>query len=326
VDDAIPRFLNHLKIERDVSPHTIRSYGIDLRQFQVFVAATVGECAPTEIDADMIRAFLAGLRTKGVKASSIARKLATLRSLFHYLGREGIVSISPAAAVSSPKQEKRLPRFLTQEEACRLVEHPSASPARFGLRDRAILETLYSTGIRVSELAALSIEDGLLPDGLIKVLGKGRKERVVPIGRHATEAITAYLESLPSRSESNADSSPPVDRSTQRLSTGSLQVERKVRTPLFRNRFGTRLSVRSVERVVEKWSRQLANVPSISPHALRHSFATHLLDAGADLRSIQELLGHERLSTTQRYTHVATQRLMEAYDNAHPRAKMSKSS
>ena len=254
------------------------------------------------------RAFLAGLRTKGVKASSIARKLATLRSLFHYLGREGVVPISPAAAVSSPKQEKRLPRFLTQEEACRLVEHPSASPARFGLRDRAILETLYSTGIRVSELAALSVEDGLLPDGLIKVLGKGRKERVVPIGTHATEAITAYLESLPSHPESHADQ------------------DSKVRTPLFRNRFGKRLSVRSVERVVEKWSRQLADVPSISPHALRHSFATHLLDGGADLRSIQELLGHARLSTTQRYTHIATQRLMEAYDSAHPRAKKSKSS
>ena len=308
MDDAIQRFLNHLIVERDVSPHTIRNYGIDLRQFQVFVAATVGECAPTGIDAAMIRAFLAGLRTKGVKASSIARKLATLRSLFHYLGREGLVPTSPAAAVSSPKQEKRLPRFLTQEEACRLVEHPSASPARFGLRDRAILETLYSTGIRVSELAALSVEDGLLPDGLIKVLGKGRKERVVPIGTHATEAITAYLESLPSRTELNTD------------------PDHKVRTPLFRNRFGKRLSVRSVERVVEKWSRNLANVPSISPHALRHSFATHLLDGGADLRSIQELLGHERLSTTQRYTHVATQRLMEAYDSAHPRAKKAKSS
>ena len=306
MDNAVQRFLNHLKVERDVSPHTLRNYGIDLRQFQTFVASTVGVCAPTGIDADMIRAFLAGLRRRGVKASSIARKLATLRSLFHYLGREGIVQISPAAAVSSPKQEKRLPRFLTQEEACRLVEHPSEAPARFGLRDRAILETLYSTGIRVSEMAALSVEDGLLPDGLIKVLGKGRKERVVPIGRHATEAIAAYLESLPSSTELNADPDP------------------NARTPLFRNRFGKRLSVRSLERVVEKWSRSLANVPSISPHALRHSFATHLLDGGADLRSIQELLGHERLSTTQRYTHVATQRLMEAYDSAHPRAKISK--
>lgn len=308
MDDAIQRFLNHLKVERDVSPHTLRNYGIDLRQFQAFVAEMVGVCTPTGVDAAMIRAFLAGLRTKGVKASSIARKLATLRSLFRYLGREGIVPISPAAAVSAPKQEKRLPRFLTQEEACRLVEHPSAAPARFGLRDRAILETLYSTGIRVSELAALSVEDGLLPDGLIKVLGKGRKERVVPIGTHATEAITAYLASLPSRTELNADPDP------------------KVRTPVFRNRFGKRLSVRSVERVVEKWSRQLANVPAISPHALRHSFATHLLDGGADLRSIQELLGHARLSTTQRYTHIATQRVMEAYDSAHPRAKKSKSS
>ena len=308
MDNAIPRFLNHLKVERDVSPHTIRNYGIDLRQFQAFVAATIGECSPTGIDAAMIRTFLAGLRTKGVKASSIARKLATLRSLFYYLGREGVVQVNPAASVSSPKQAKRLPRFLTQEEACRLVEQPSALPARFGLRDRAILETLYSTGIRVSELAALSIEDGLLPDGLIKVLGKGRKERVVPIGLHATEAIIAYLESLPPRPKSTAQSSPHV------------------RTPLFRNRFGKRLSVRSVERVVEKWSRQLADIPSISPHALRHSFATHLLDGGADLRSIQELLGHERLSTTQRYTHVATQRLMEAYDSAHPRAKKSKSS
>jgi integrase/recombinase XerC len=230
-----------------------------------------------------------------------------LRSLFHYLGREGVVPISPAAAVSSPKQEKRLPRFLTQEQACKLVEHPSATPSRFGLRDRAILETLYSTGIRVSELAALSIEDGLLPGGLIKVLGKGHKERVVPIGTHATEAITAYLESLPVRAELRVDPDP------------------KSRTPLFRNRFGNRLSVRSIERVVEKWSRHLADVPSISPHALRHSFATHLLDGGADLRSIQELLGHERLSTTQRYTHVATQRLMEAYDSAHPRAKKPKS-
>ena len=306
MDDAIQRFLKHLQIERGVSPHTIRNYGIDLRQFHRFVFTTVGECAPTTIDAGMIRAFLAGMRTRGAKASSIARKLASLRSLFRYLGREGVVPTNPAAVVSSPKQGKRLPRFLTQEEACRLVEHPADAQSRFSLRDRAILETLYSTGIRVSELAALSVEDGLLPGGLIKVLGKGRKERVVPIGKHATEAITAYLESLPVRADFAADPDPTV------------------RTPLFRNRFGTRLSVRSVERVVEKWSRHLPDIPSISPHALRHSFATHLLDGGADLRSIQELLGHERLSTTQRYTHVATQRLMEAYDNAHPRAKKAK--
>ncbi len=308
MDDAISRFLNYLRVERNGSPHTVRNYGIDLRQFQVFVTTTVGECGPTEIDAAMIRAFLATLRFKGAKASSIARKLATLRSLFHYLGREGIVQASPAAEVASPKQEKHLPRFLSQEEACRLVEHPLGSSERFGLRDRAILETLYSTGVRVSELVALSVEDGLLHDGLIKVFGKGRKERMVPIGLHAMKAITAYLESLPPRQEPN-EVSPS-----------------HVRTPLFRNRFGKRLSVRSVERVVEKWSRQLSNIPSISPHALRHSFATHLLDGGADLRSIQELLGHERLSTTQRYTHVSTQKLMEVYDSAHSRAKKSKSS
>ncbi len=306
MDDAIQRFLTHLSVERGVSPHTLRNYGIDLKQFQGFLATTVGECMPTAVDASMIRAFLAGHRTKGIKAASIARKLATLRSLFHYLGREGFVPTNPAATVSSPKLEKRLPKFLTQEEACRLVEQPAAETSRFGLRDRAILETLYSTGIRVSELAGLSIEDGLLPGGLIKVLGKGQKERVVPIGTPASEAIAAYIESLPSTTM--MDDAPDPKR----------------RTPLFRNRFGNRLSVRSIERVVEKWSSHIASIPSISPHALRHSFATHLLDGGADLRSIQELLGHERLSTTQRYTHVATQRLMEAYDRSHPRAKMAK--
>ena len=307
MDDAIQHFLTHLRVERAVSPHTIRNYGIDLRQFQAFVSGTVGECAPTSVDAAMIRTFLARLRTGGIKASSMARKLATLRSFFHYLGREGIVPTSPAAAVAAPKQGRRLPTFLTQEEACRLVEHPSTFPTRFSLRDRAILETLYSTGVRVSELAALSVEESFLPNGLIKVMGKGRKERVVPIGKHATDAIAAYLDSLPASPGSTAEAETPPGR-----------------TPLFRNRFGKRLSVRSIERVVERWSRHLPNVPSISPHALRHSCATHLLDGGVDLRSIQALLGHESLSTTQRYTHVATQRLMEVYDRAHPRAKLPK--
>lgn len=306
MDQAIQRFLDHLKIERGASQYTIRNYGADLRQFHDFLSSTVVDCTPVMVDTATIRSFLAGMRTKGIKATSIARKLSSLRSLFDYLGREGDVSSNPATSIVTPKREKHLPKFLTQEEACQLVEGPSKLPGRFSLRDRAILETLYSTGIRVSELASLSVEDGLLPDGLIKVLGKGNKERLVPIGKHATAAIAMYLESL----------------------EGAQKVESKAdfttRTPLFRNRFGNRLSVRSVERIVEKWSRQLPNIPSISPHALRHSFATHLLDGGADLRSIQELLGHERLSTTQRYTHIATQRLMETYDSAHPRAKKIK--
>jgi integrase/recombinase XerC len=257
------------------------------------------------VDAFAVRGFLASRAGQGDTKTTRGRKLATLRSFFKYLAREGIVSRSPAAAVPVPKKDHTLPRVLTADDAKRLMEDqgeqtPAGDVGRprrtrpRSERDQAILETLYSTGARVAELAGLNLEDVDLNEGIATVLGKGRKERIVALGRPAVAALQAYLGALPSLP------SPA--------------------TPLFRNNRGGRLTPRSVERIVGKYSRSIPNFPTISPHALRHSFATHLLEGGADLRVIQELLGHASLSTTQRYTHVAVERLMEAYDQAHPRA------
>ena len=293
MDAAVRSFLTYLQVERGASPHTLRNYEGDLRQFLAFLrTAHKGSLpAPTAVDAYAVRSFLAARAGRGDANSSLGRKLAAIRSLFKYLAREEVVPHSPAAAVVTPKKEHKLPRVLTADDAKRLMDDPGSNEPR-SLRDQALLEVLYSAGVRVAELVGLNVEDVDLDTGTATVLGKGRKERVVLLGMKAVEAVRVYL-----RKEGGAG-----------------------KTPLFRNRRGGRLTARSVERIVAKECQALENFPTITPHTLRHSFATHLLDGGADLRAIQELLGHASLSTTQRYTHVALDRLMEAYDKAHPRA------
>lgn len=302
----IAQFLEHLRVQRNASEHTLRNYASDLEQFYGFWVSSESaedrenpEIAVGKIDHLTIRAYLSLLHREH-KKSSMARKLAALRSFFRYLVGEGYLLQNPAEMVATPKQEKLLPNVLAVDEIFTLMGSPEAKTT-WGMRDAAILETLYSSGLRVSELVGLSDGDVDFSKGVVRVMGKGRKERIVPIGRKALSALTAYL---PKRNDELAR------RGIQRA-----------RQPLFINTQGGRLTTRSVARFLQKYILKSALVRRVSPHSLRHSFATHLLDAGADLRSIQEMLGHVSLSTTQRYTHVSTAKLMEVYDKAHPRAK-----
>jgi len=302
----IERFLEYLRVERNASAHTLRSYSADLEQFRNFLLSSElhvdkkkGDVAVEKIDHLAIRAYLSHLY-RGHKKSSLARKLAAQRSFFKYLVEEGLLAQSPAEIVATPKQEKPLPTFLPVDEVFSLMETPDQSTT-WGIRDRAILETLYSCGIRVSELVGLTDGDIDFTLGILKVFGKGRKERIVPIGEKALAAMRGYL--------------PQRDRIIAGLPPSGSKA------PIFINHRGGRLTSRSVARILQKHILKCGLLRKVSPHALRHSFATHLLDAGADLRAIQELLGHVSLSTTQRYTHVSVDKLMEVYDRAHPRAK-----
>jgi integrase/recombinase XerC len=293
-DAAVEQFLRYLAVERAASAHTLRSYRTDLADCAAFLASRrLGTLVAA--DARTLRAYLAALHERGLARTSIARRLAALRSFFRFLVRRGRASANPARDVATPKLPKTLPAYLPIDESDALLR--VASPRAPGnARDRAILELLYATGIRVAELAGLDVEDVSLRDwreAAVRVLGKGRKERIVPVGRKAVEALHAYL--------------------AQGRPRGS--------GPLFLNERGGRLTVRSVHRIVRGRARAAGLHRRVSPHTLRHTFATHLLDAGAELRLIQELLGHARLGTTQKYTHVSTDRLMKVYDRAHPRAQ-----
>lgn len=302
MDDAIRAFMTFLTVERQASPETIRSYRSDLRQLATFLeqARPSPQAQPLvaigDVTTDSLRAYLQWLDRKGEKASSLGRKLACLRSFFRFHVREGTVDKNPTDSIRSPKLPKTLPQVLTKDDANVLMEFP-VGQTPLSLRDRAILETLYSTGARVSEAVALNLGDLNRSDGLVHLRGKGRKERIVPVGDVALQAIHAYRASL---TQATADDRPAA--------------------PLFLNHRGGRLTARSVARLVARYSSRLAG-GAVSPHALRHSYATHLLDEGADLRTIQELLGHASLSTTQKYTHLATDQLMAVYDRAHPRAR-----
>jgi tyrosine recombinase XerC len=285
----IERFLRYLSAERNASAYTCVNYGLDLEQFFTFL----GHHRLRGVTPLDLRRFVAHLSTAQASRRTIARKLSCLRSFFRFLCREGRLSHNPAAAISTPRLERRLPTFLDEQQMRRLLEAPGTDKWQ-GLRDRALLETLYSTGIRVSELTGLNLEDLDEISGTVMVRGKGKKERLCPIGETALKAIRTYLAKRP----------------------------KKLRVPyaLFVSQKGTRLTVRQVDRLMACYVR-LAQLPSaVSPHSLRHSFATHLLDRGADLRSVQELLGHASLSTTQIYTHVTAQRLKKVYEQAHPRA------
>jgi len=299
MEDAIRAFVSFLEVERNASRETIRSYHSDLRQLTRFLHRT--ESAPRSIRADHvstedIRAYLHWLDRKGEKASSLARKLACLRSFYRFLVREGTAQKNPAEDIRSPRLPKPLPRVLTKDDANALMEFPGEESS-LSLRDRALLETLYSTGARVSEAVGINLGDLHQAQGLVHLRGKGRKERVVPIGEVAIQAIREYRTSL-------------------KLSA----LSRQPTAPVFLNHRGGRLTTRSVARIVSRYSSRLAG-GAVSPHALRHSYATHLLDEGADLRSIQEMLGHASLSTTQKYTHLAADQLVAVYDRAHPRAR-----
>jgi len=295
---AIERFLRFLTAERGASPLTLKSYREDLRQLEEFLRSA-GCRTPGEASSVILRRFAAGLHAAGYAASSVARKLASTRSFYAFGQREGWVPANPAKPLRSPKRSRKLPKFLTGEEIGRLLAAPK--PARAGgLRDRAILELMYSSGVRVRELVGLNDADLDLRGGTIRVRGKGRRERLGMVGSHAQAALQAWLAGRP-----RPAIAPP----------------RGAPRPLFTNRFGGRLSVRGVARLLEKHLAVAGLSKRASPHTLRHSFATHLLDAGADIRSVQELLGHKSLVTTQIYTHVTTTRLLDAFDKAHPRAR-----
>jgi integrase/recombinase XerC len=321
----VQQFIDYLRAERHFSAHTARCYAADLDQFCRFLIsvptvesangtsadvrarleATIGqginaetlERALLEADSDVIRVFLSHLRDKNYCKSTVARKLATLRSFYKFLLRRGRVEVNPVAGIRTPKQDKRLPKALSIEDVERLLNNCDTTTL-LGARDRAILETLYSTGIRVSELVALNVGDVDLNSNVIHVRGKGKKERVIPIGPGAVQAVLHYM-----------------DMRRSALSRSGQDPE-----ALFVNKHGQRLSTRSVRRKLDKYLLEAGLDLSISPHTLRHSFATHMLQRGADLRSLQEMLGHQSLSTTQIYTHLSKTKVKREYDESHPRA------
>jgi integrase/recombinase XerC len=299
MDAALADFLHHLALEKNASAHTVKSYREDLTQALAFFRDKLGgrTPAPAQLTPRLLRAFLAWLHEQGYARSTVARRLAAVRSFCRHLCRQGLLETNPTVGLRGPRQDKKLPHFVTREDMVRLLQAPPAD-APLGLRDRAWLETLYSAGLRVSELTGLNLEDLDLAGGLATVRGKGKRERLALLGPPATEALRSWLAARAAVASGRAARSPA----------------------LFVNKNGTRLSNRSVGRLLEKYLAQAGLDPRTSPHTLRHSFATHLLDAGADIRSVQELLGHRSLSTTQIYTHVTTQRLRDSYHQAHPRA------
>ncbi|MGE5371369.1 MAG: tyrosine recombinase XerC [Solirubrobacterales bacterium] len=294
-------FMTHLRVEKSASNMTLISYRTDLSQFIQFLSEQKGlpEEAVTKelVDHKTVREYMVHLQKAGFSRATMARKLAAIRSFVRYLCREEILDGNPIAAVATPKQEKKLPRFLFPTEVEDLLNAPDSQQGS-GLRDRAILELLYATGIRVSELVSLNLISLDYHEGMIKVLGKGGKERLVPVGEKACRAVEHYIEG-------------PRKRLAKKVG--------KEEKAVFLNKFGRRLTARSVRNIINKYVEEIALNQKVSPHTLRHTFATHLLNGGADLRAVQELLGHVKLSTTQVYTHVTKDRLKAVYDQTHPR-------
>lgn len=301
----IDNFLVYLKVEKNASPRTVESYQKDLFHGLDFFSSLLKKedqaITPIEIDHLKFRYYLARLRELGLARSTIARRLAAWRSFYRYLLREGLIEENPIARVLSPKLEKRLPRFLYEGEVELLVEAPDLKHP-LGIRDRALLETLYAGGLRINELVMLDLWDLDLGSGHVRVMGKRARERLVPIGSQAVNALRRYIAEARPRLLANASS-------------------KKVNNALFLNRWGKRLSSRGIRKIINKYIEKVSLDRKVSPHTLRHSFATHLLNAGADLRLVQELLGHTRLSSTQIYTHVTGERLKQVYRKAHPRAE-----
>lgn len=289
-------FLDDLKHRRGLSPNTVESYRSDLAQFQAFLEESVGTSRIADVDVLAIRSFLARLHQKGSARSSVARKLAAIRTLFRFLTREGWITRNPARLVATPRLDRKVPPRLEETEVERLLDAPDTE-APLGRRDRAMLEILYATGLRVGELVRIDLSSLDLEERLVRVTGKGNKERIVPFGEPAAEAVRQYL---------------PDRRRFVAIGEGT--------DAMFLNARGGRLTARSVRRLMERYLRAASLRSGISPHSLRHAFATHLLEHGCDLRSIQELLGHESLSTTQKYTELSTRKLLEVYEKSHPKA------
>jgi len=303
LEEYLKQFLQHLRYERNVSQHTLRNYSSDLEQFRdyLILKGKVSDIPVAEIDHLTIREWMASLHADH-KKTSVARKLASLRTFFQFLVREGVQENNPAKLVATPKVERKLPTHLSMEDAVRFIETPDLQ-TDLGRRDRAILEFLYATGMRVGELVNLSLKDIDFREKLVRVTGKRKKQRILPFGEPALQALMFYLNETRANFLNNC---PPSERDDQAV---------------FLNYQGTRITTRSVGRMVDKYIKICTEINrDISPHSLRHSFATHLLDSGADLRDIQELLGHARLSTTQIYTQVSMEKLIEVYDKSHPKA------
>ncbi|BAF59429.1 MAG: tyrosine recombinase XerC [Pelotomaculum sp.] len=301
----IDNFLVYLRVEKNASPRTTESYQKDLFHGLDYFASRLGKedhaIVPSDIDHRIFRHYLAHMQKQGLARATMARRLAAWRSFYRYLYREKIIDGNPLLRVASPKLEKRLPRFLYEDEAKELVEAPDTKQP-LGMRDRALLETLYAGGLRISELVLLDLGDLDISSGYIRVTGKRARERLVPLGSMAVEALQAYLAKARPRLMANS-------------------VAKKINNALFLNCRGERLSARGIRKILDKYVEKVSLERKISPHTLRHSFATHLLNAGADLRSVQELMGHVRLSSTQVYTHVTGERLKKVYRKSHPRAK-----
>lgn len=299
MDEAIPRFLRYLKVERNCSDLTIKSYREDLELLYSYLKDSIGRVPrPEEITPLDLRTYVSALHEAGYAKSSVARRLASMRSFFKFAQREGRCTNNPAKPLRNPRRERKLPHFLTGSEIGKLLSAPPKTDS-MGYRDRAILETMYSAGLRVSELVGINLDDLDLEDGLVRVRGKGKKERLSPLGSFAVKAIRSWLQ--------RREPAPGLPK--------------KNGSPVFLNKFGKRITTRSIGRMLEKYLLTTGLDLRTSPHTLRHSFATHLLDKGADIRSVQELLGHKSLVTTQIYTHVSTAGLRQAYELAHPRAK-----
>ena len=301
---SIQSFLNYLKVERNASALTVKSYADDLAHLLEFFQEQTGRVpAPREIEVGILRSYVAYMHECGYARTTVARRLACLRSYFRFCNREGICETNPAKPLRTPRAGRKLPHFLTTSQVDALLQAPPANCDQ-GIRDRAILETTYSAGLRVAELVALNLEDWDRSAGVLRVQGKGKKERIALVGSYATKALLSWMEVR----------QPDPKASEQQ------------RSALFLNRFGRRLTTRSIGRLLEKHIQTAGLSSQTSPHTLRHSFATHLLDGGADLRSVQELLGHKSLTTTQIYTHVSTKRLRETYEKSHPHAARNRAS
>ena len=314
--DLLKEFLSFLRLNRNLSPHTLRAYDSDLSQYLEFLTKHLSKPAsaidPRTVDSQAVRGFLDELHRRGSSRASVARRVSALRAFGRWLVREGHIEADPAALVGAPKVEQKLPTHLDIKEVVGMIESVDTSQP-LGRRDRAILELFYASGLRLSELVALDLQDVNLSGRIARVTGKGGKERLVPFNNSTAAALKAYL-------KGRVEVERPVPARVMRSRTKHKAPGTPHQAPLFLNYQGTRLSTRGVDRIVRRYAREAATRLGVSPHALRHSFATHLLQAGADLRAIQELLGHSRLSTTQRYTHLDATSLLAQYKKAHPKA------
>ena len=310
-------FLEHLRLNRNASAHTAAAYESDIAQFLDFTAQqlAISTLEPEHLQLGTIRAFMAELYRQGHARTSVARKLSALRAFGRYLRREGLIDTDPASLAASPKRERKIPAHLSIDEMTRLLEMPDVSDP-LGCRDRAILELFYASGLRLSELVGLDLDDVNLRARMVRVMGKGAKERLVPFNSATEASLRAWL-----KVRAVLRANPNSERSLEGRAPTAQSRKTQSREPVFLNFRGARLTGRSVQRLVARYVASCSTRFGISPHALRHSFATHLLERGADLRAIQELLGHVQLSTTQRYTHVNAAQLLDVYRKAHPRAK-----